>query len=123
MREPRASRSLLVLVLALVLSPACSPGAWSLQRTVFEPFTWSGAHASTIAAKPVPTGAFASEVHDCSVATASDSSYATTVWWNPDVWDTRGDTSFPAIAPPATGYHVDVHKALSADPTDGRENN
>ena len=39
------------------------------------------------------------------------------------LWDARGDTSFPAITPPATGYHVDVHKALTADPADGREDN
>src|SRR4029453_2092449 len=60
-------------------------------------------------------------VHDCSVPEASDNGKATTVWWNPDVWDARGDSSFLAIN--ATGYHVDVHKALSADPTDGREDN
>jgi hypothetical protein len=60
-------------------------------------------------------------VHDCAVAEASDNDKATTVWWNPDVWDARGDTSFLAVN--ATGYHVDVHKALSADPTDGREDN
>jgi hypothetical protein len=119
MRTPRPLRTLLLLAFAATASTA---PAWP-QRTVFEPFTWSGAHASTIAARPAPTGAFAATTHDCSVAMATDTSYATTVWWNPDIWDARGDTSFPTIAPPVTGYHVDVHKALTADPTDGRENN
>ncbi|HXT50837.1 MAG TPA: hypothetical protein VN811_07330 [Thermoanaerobaculia bacterium] len=112
----------LILALAAAIATWAAP-ARPQDRTVFEPFTWSGNHASTIAARPAPTGAFAATTHDCAVAQASDTSYATTVWWNPDVWDARGDTSFPTIAPPVTGYHVDVHKALTADPTDGREDN
>ncbi|HEV8240184.1 MAG TPA: hypothetical protein VGS57_12515 [Thermoanaerobaculia bacterium] len=120
MRNPRTPWALVALALSLASWPAA---ATSVQRTVFEPFTWSGNHAATIAAHPAQLGAFAATTHDCSVAQATDTSYATTVWWNPDVWDARGDTSFPATAPPATGYHVDIHKALSADPTDGREDN
>lgn len=123
MCKPRARRALLVLTLSLPLSTA---PAWSQEQSVFEPFTWRGAHAATIAANPTATGPFATMTHDCAPITAETegAAYATTVWWNPDVWDARGDTSFPAITnPPATGYHVDVHKALTADPTDGREDN
>src|SRR6185503_151989 len=113
----------ILFALALATPLLSTAAARAQGRTVVEPFTWRGNHAATIAAKPVPSGAFASMVHDCQPALAADGSYATTVWWNPDVWDARGDSSFPATAAPATGYHVDVHKALSADPTDGRENN
>src|SRR5262245_14357827 len=120
MRKARPRSFVFVLALS---APFWTGTARSQERSVFEPFTWSGSHAATIAAHPAPTGAFAATVHDCAPAQATDASYATTVWWNPDVWDARGDTSFPAVAPPATGYHVDVHKALSPDPTDGRENN
>jgi hypothetical protein len=121
MRKLQALRLLLVLT----LWPQLSSSPARAENSVFEPFTWSGNHAATIAAKPIPTGAFEVTSHDCAAApeTASITGSATTVWWNPDVWDARGDTAFPAIAPPATGYHVDVHKALTADPTDGRENN
>ena len=96
MRSPRASRtSGLTFTLSLAAAAALAQGG-----TVREPFTWSGDHAATI-----------------------HGGMGTTVWWNANVWDTRGDTSYPAIAPPATGYHVDVHRSLTADPTDGREDN
>ena len=116
-------------LLALALPIVGALPARSQDRSVFEPFTWRGNHAATITARPPVTGAFPNVHHDCAAAPASEagaaatSTYATTVWWNPDLWEARGDTSFPAITPPATGYHVDVHKALTADPADGREDN
>jgi len=111
----------LTLRLVFAFSFLASTAPVRAESSVFEPFTWSGNHAATIAARPPVNGAFPVVHHDCAVATEDDPARATTVWWNPDVWDARGDTSFPALS--ATGYHVDVHKALSADPGDGREDN
>jgi hypothetical protein len=124
MRISIASRVLLPLgPLAHAAAATAAPNA------VFEPFTWAGAHAATITAQPPPGNTRSGMGHDCAGALPAGSTanattaLATTVWWNPDLWDVRGDTSFPAIAPPATGYHIDVHHAASADPTDGREDN
>lgn len=80
------------------------------EHVFFEPFTWSGNHASTIG-------------HDDHVGS--------TVWWNEDHWDVRGDTgylatafpSFPAPIGNASGYHIDIHKSVTADPRNGREDN
>lgn len=80
--------------------------------TFFEPFTWLGDHAAIIGGGT-----------------------STTVWWNANDWDTRGDTAnnpveCPGADVPCRGFHIDVHVASStpqiteADLEDGtRANN
>ena len=52
---------------------------------------------------------------------------ATTVWWDESDWDVRGDTHFIGVSPISdeinNRFHIDVHKALSANPRDGRLSN
>lgn len=68
-----------------------------------ERFAWTGTHAATLG-----TG-------------------GTTVWWDESAWDVHGDSSFIAVTPVdgtiSNRFHVDVHKAMSADPRDGRIDN
>jgi hypothetical protein len=76
----------------------------------FEPFDWSGNHASRL---------------DSQNSSGGGHHHGATVWWNEDHWDVGGDTSYNAamLQPGTTGYHVDVHKSASTDPRDGNEDN
>jgi len=69
-----------------------------------EDFAWQGNHASHV-----------------------NAGNGTTVWWDESSWDVRGDSSYTAITPMANGisnrFHVDIHRAMSADPRDGRVDN
>ena len=68
-----------------------------------ERFDWAGTHAATLGAG------------------------GTTVWWDEAAWDVRGDTAYIAVTPISAGisnrFHIDIHKAQSTDPRDGRLDN
>jgi len=86
----------------------CAAGQVAFQNGGYrfdEHFRWQGNHAATI---------------------GSDPNYATTVWWDEASWDTRCDTTFIAVEPVhddgidmTNRFHVDIHKAASADPHSG----
>lgn len=70
-----------------------------------EDFAWQGNHAARV-----------------------NGGSGSTVWWDEASWDTRGDSSFTAVMPMAGGamtnrFHIDIHKAASSDPRDGRVDN
>ena len=47
---------------------------------------------------------------------------ATTVWWDEDAWDARGDTSNNAVASRGAGNHIDIHRSSAAS-SDGVQAN
>jgi hypothetical protein len=60
-----------------------------------ENFVWSGTHAATLA------------------------NGGTTVWWDTDSWDVRGDSTYLAVAG-GQGFSADIHRAFEADPDNGQ---
>lgn len=94
-----------MLFLALSVASAADAGEVTLGSDglrFFEPFTWRGNHAASL---------------------GPGEGTGTTVWWDPDSWDVRGDTSFLAVASIGNGFHTDIHKAASANVRDGRTAN
>jgi hypothetical protein len=61
--------------------------------------------------------------HAASIAGGS----ASTVWWSESDWDARGDSAYSSVTLLNSSinnrFHIDVHKALNADPRDGRLSN
>jgi hypothetical protein len=110
--QPAAPRlSTLLLVAGACLSPAAA-GEVTLDAGRYrfsENFRWSGNHAATIGSAP---------------------NQATTVWWAEDDWDVHCDGAFISVTPltddgiaTTNRFHVDIHKAASSDPNDGRLSN
>src|SRR5512144_1939724 len=90
------SRVRIVLLCTLIAAPLAGGEVAGGRFT--EHFVWRGAHA----------------------ATTADDAHGTTVWWDSDSWDVRGDSTFLSVAGPGKGFHVDIHKAASAKLDDAR---
>ena len=92
------------------------PDQGELPHVFTDFFKWQGNHASTIN----KTNSSGTVEH-----------VGSTVWWNEDAWDIVGDSGYLSVAyddfgPPIgkeTGFHFDIHKAASSDPTNSEEDN
>lgn len=93
---------------AVLLGPSAQAGQVTYENGGYrfdEHFRWQGNHGATIGSAP---------------------NYATTVWWDEASWDTRCDTTFISVEPVhddgidmTNAFHIDIHKAASADPHSG----
>ncbi len=109
--DPAKSDSVAISVVAPVPPPTPSGSHVFVER-----FAWQGNHASTI---------------NKSNSSGGVDHVGSTVWWNEDAWDIVGDSGFLSIAysdfgpliGKETGFHVDVHKAASDNPSNSEEDN
>lgn len=121
-------------------APLAAGSATVRATSVADPSKWASASV-TITAPPPPAsftfremfpwkGNHASTINHTNSSGAVDH-VGTTVWWNEDAWDIVGDSGYLATAyddfgpeiGKQTGFHFDVHKAASTDPTNNAEDN
>lgn len=100
-RSATATALIALFPLSLPHAADVVPGAEGYEFR--EQFAWAGSHAATLGAG------------------------GTTVWWDESAWDVRGDSAYIAVTPIDAGitnrFHVDIHKAMTSDPRDGRLDN